>query len=913
MLGCQTAKENDVFQEPNTYIRGQLANGMKYILIENEQPEKRISLQLVVHAGSLNEQDHQKGIAHLVEHMAFNGTEEFPANTLIEHQEALGLSFGRDVNAMTEYYTTSYLMHLPSNQQSMLDEGLYMLSQQVSALTFDQFELEKERPVVEEEWRSGLTLMSRLSRENRKILTQGSLLAERSPIGHMDIVQNAEAQQVKSFWQDWYHPNNMTLIAVGSLNQKQLEQSLQSHFGLLKPQSLPIVPEVTLPINKQLEVAIIDDPEISTEVLSLNFRFPMAVVTNSQQLRDQLVNELLITMLNNRLRELYVIGSDNISKMAAMSQPLATHYRNNRVMAILSSEDYSSAIKEMFTHVSSFTEYGFIQNDIDTARTQLIANQYTIADSLTDTTNRRLLMSTFNRIRTHQPLVDQQYYAHKVEEISQEITLQEINRCLRQMVSEGNPIVIAQVSENNRAKFPSTLNVTAHWDKAMKNPLPLKISLDVPNELMKNKPKPAEIIANERFGDVHHWTLSNGTQVWFEFSDQNKNQLNVRYQGWGGSQHLSESLRKASYQLRQMSTFGYGGLSSEQLSVLNAAYPNRMMNFVGQDTHGMFGSADSQSFENLLQNLYLQITEPQVNDEIWRSNKALLQRGIDSREKSPTGKFNVAIDRVRYKDNLSMQPLTRQELENMDTQTLMQAWDSLYGNANGHHLIVVGDTNPEKVIRLAQRYVGNLPSESRRFEPLILPGFISGIHDITVENGGEPIGLSRDLFSVDSEITQDKQYLAQLSSRVMSVRLREGMREDVGGVYSVRFGIRADRAYQQIHGLISYGHDPQRAVELRQKAKQIIADTLNEGVTQEELQNVVKQIQHTLTPNAISNRQKMKWLSDRVFYGDELNQAEIYSKWLSNVTVEDVDKFLEEVLTAQNWIHATLTPEISKY
>lgn len=258
--------------------RGVLDNGMQYILLPNDKPAQQVSLQLLVKAGSLHEQEDQKGIAHLVEHMAFIGREQYPGNSIIEHQESLGMVFGRDVNVTTSFHTTTYFSHLPNNKSEVMDEAFNMLAQQASNLTFDQKELEKERPVVEEEWRRNLSMRSRLAIATSAITKANSRFVKRLPIGDMELVRHVDANRVKSFWLDWYHPNNMVLIAVGATNEEQIKSLLSKRFENMPSAKLPDLPNTDIPLSSTMSFEIVSDKEINTEVMSINFRAQVPVV-----------------------------------------------------------------------------------------------------------------------------------------------------------------------------------------------------------------------------------------------------------------------------------------------------------------------------------------------------------------------------------------------------------------------------------------------------------------------------------------------------------------------------------------------------------------------------------------------------------------------------------------------------------
>ncbi|OBT17030.1 hypothetical protein A9264_09895 [Vibrio sp. UCD-FRSSP16_10] len=910
LTGCQQTT-NKVTETPlpirQDVIQGEIDNGMRYILIENDRPKNRVSLQLVVHAGSLVEEDDQKGIAHLVEHMAFNGTEQFPANTLIEHQQSLGMVFGRDVNAMTEYFTTSYFLHLPDSSEHMLSEGFNMLAQQASAVVFEQDELERERPVVEEEWRSTLSMMARLGKENRQIMLAGSRFGDREPIGDMDLVRNVDASRIEAFWQDWYHPNNMTLIVVGATNKAEVEKMLNQYFAQIPAKELPARPDLTVSLDNTVRLEVIADNEINTEVLSFNFREPQPSPHTEQQLREKLLNDITMQVFNKRLREQYHVETENISKMMMMSRPMATHYRNNRLMVVLNGSNYLASTQETFNQLSRFSEHGFAESDVTAIRQSVISRYHQMADSLRDTTNRREMMSTFNRLRSQSPLVDTVQQAQIVESLVNSITLQEVDAHLKKMVFNLNPLVIAQVKQDHTQNLPTTEQFKQAWQQAKANPPAAIAAVQVDKQLMEHIPAKAEIVAHKQQHGVHFWTLANGAQVWFEYSDETGNQLRLDYRGWGGSQHLPLEQRSTALQLRQMSKFGYGGFNSDQLSILNAAYANQLFPFINQNSHGFIGTSDQKSLENWLQNLYLQITEPQIDKEIWQTSKVLMKRSIDNRKISANGQFNSAIDALRYVNNPERLSLTKPQLQKIQATDLLNAWNKVFASAKGHQLIVVGNAKPEDIIQLAQRYIGSLPS-STSYSKLPLPPLGSGKHEIRIAAGEEPMGITSLMFNQDFTYSTERDDKAYLLSRVISNRLRESLREAAGGVYSVRFAIQLDRDRNQAYGMISYSHDPVRIEELKGRASAVIDEVLEKGVTQTELSEVIAQTKNALTPDNISDRQKINYLTDAAQYGDSLTSVDDYLSWVDSVTPAQIDTMAQQILTTNNWIDATLVP-----
>lgn len=889
--------------------QGQLANGMKYIVLPNAEPANRISMQLIVHAGSLDEADDQKGIAHLVEHMAFNGTEQFPSNGIIEHQESLGMVFGRDVNAMTEYYTTSYYLHLPNNSDTMLDEAFNMFSQQVSALTFDQSELENERPVVEEEWRRGLNMMARLGTANRKITLKGSRFGDRDPIGDMELVRHIGADRIEAFYDDWYHPNNMTLLVVGSVTKAQVETMLGKHFAEMPAKPLPPRPDLALPLPTELIFDTIEDSEITTEVLSLNLRGEQAMPHNQAELKAELLNSITMTMLNERLRVQYQTETDYISRMVSSAMPLATGYNNNRVMAILKDGNYLNAMNELFTEVSRYAAHGFTQQDLDTARKGLSARYRAMADGQKGAKNSRQMMGLFNQIRMQKPLVEMTDFNDVAQRLMADITIDEINQHFAHVVQHRAPLVIAQINTEHSSAMPKQAEIKQLWDKAMANP-PAAIAQKVlPKNLFDKAPEATKVVNHEQFEDVQKWTLANGAQVWFQHSDESANKVQLRWQGYGGTSLLpQEDRRAASLASRNLPTFGYGGFDAEALSAINADHNMQTIPYVSLTQQGIFGSTSSDAVEAWLQNVNLMLTQPQVDETIWKAKQTFMARSMDRRKDNPSSQFNEKIDRLRFENTPSQQPMTAEELRSVSAEQMLKAYKGIFGTAAGHQLVVIGDIDADTVIDLASRYLGHLPSGEAHGEPK-LPKLATGKHRIVVEGGEEPQGITSVLFNADYPYSDTAKNQAYLLTRVVSLRMREKLREEAGGVYTSRFGIQLERARQQAYGMISYSHQPERADELKQMALAIVDEVAKNGITQEELDKVREQIISGLKPEAISDRDRYRWLTEMAADDNYRDLLTDYLTWLNQVTPDELLPMAQTILSTDNVIDALLLPE----
>jgi len=893
-------------------VQGQLDNGMQYVVLPNAHPANRISLKLVVKAGSLHEQDDQKGIAHLVEHMAFNGTALYPANSIIERQRAMGMVFGRDVNATTTYDTTSYYMHLPSDADSDLDEAVQMLAQQASALSFVQEELEKERPVVEEEWRRTLNMRSRLSNARQAITLKGSRYQQRAPIGDMQLVRHVDASRIKAFWDDWYHPNNMLLVAVGAVSEQQIRALTEKYFATLPSKPLPTAPSRKLPLANKLIFAAVSDAELSTESVSVTLRAESQQITTVEGYRQKLIAQLATYVASDSLRNQYQAGGEQLSHLSISSGAFFPGYASTSLFAIFKQANYQAGLQELFSTISRQAAHGFSMHEIAPVRDVMIQRLQNGLASIDKTENSQLLHKLAAKVSQQLPFTDPEQMAKLGIQLLGEIGGQEVNQYLRQSLSTRTPVIVAQVRPESRAKLPDTQRVAQLWQQALDNPPAALKGIRVDGPLFTEQLPDVEIVEHQQLNDVHVWTLANNTQIWFQPSDHSQDTLLLSWQGDSGTQALPPQLRRAAQlATRSMHRFGYAGFDPLQLEVLNAGKSINIGASVAQNQHLLAGSSNNDSYEAWLQNLYLQITQPQVDTAIWQSRKQLMTNGLRGAARSAEQQFAKQIDAQLYANNPVLQSLTEQELAGISADDLLQAWKQLYGSADGHRLIIVGNAAPEWIINTAATYIGNLPRGKAKATSA-LPALNSDEQVIKLQMGSEPKANSQFYWLSKADYSESLRRQLGVVSQILNIKLMQQLREQAAGVYSSRFSISADRYRQQLIGSLSYSHQPERTQELKQAALAVIAKLIEQGISEADLAQVRSQVKHSLSPENIRDSQRMTCLARSAKAKRYQVMPDDYLSWLDNLSTAQLNSLVRTYLSSQPTLEAVLLPEATE-
>ena len=888
---------------------GSLSNGLQYIILPNDEPKEQLSLKLIIKAGSVHEQDDQQGIAHLVEHMAFNGTQLYPANSIIERQEKLGMVFGKDVNATTSYDITSYYLHLPNSKEETVNEAIQMLSQQAGALSFEQHELEKERPVVEEEWRRTLGLRARIGKKIQQVTLADSRYLARQPIGDMELVRHTNAERIEAFWHDWYVPNNMIFIAVGATNEQQIKQLLTKHFGHYKSKKLPLQPDLTIPLNNKLSFTAISDKEITTETVALNFRFKQSPAISIDDYRQQLVSQLAMLTLSDRFRNDFQAGGEHLNNLSVMSSGLAKGYANTRFLSILIDESYDQAIQETFREISRYAEHGFTEQDLLPIKKVLIKGYETSLESNETVNNATLLNRLSADIRWSIPHVSFKDKVKLKAELIKNIALDEVNNHLKQLVKDIAPAVIIQVKEQNLASLPSEQEVDKLWNSALTNPPEARAGITVERPLFDEQLEDVKVVSYQQYENIHVWSLENGTEVWFQHSDKLPDTLRMRWQGVGGTQHLPEQQRRtAQLAVSNIPRYGYNGFDVLELEVINAGKSYQFGASASQLKHQIAGSSTKDSFETWMQNFYLQLTKPQVNSEMWQARKQLMIKGIEGAKDLPGQQFSRKVAQAIYANQPSLMPITSKEVEPINSQEMFDSWQAIFASADQHQMIIVGNAQPDWVINIAKQYVGNLPKGTRK-EDIKLPAFQSAKSPIIIKAELEPKATTQLGWNINYPYSEDLRRKSAVLSRIVKLRIREQLREVAGGVYTSSFSITADKARDQLIASLSYSHQPERAQELKQMALTIIAEVVKNGITPDELAKVKEQIHNSLQADNIHDSHRLIWVARYIEQGEYYPMPEHYLNWLDNLTPNKLEKIAGELLSQKPSLDALLMPK----
>ncbi|HEX3763235.1 MAG TPA: insulinase family protein [Kofleriaceae bacterium] len=894
---------------------GKLANGLTYYVLKHGKPEKRAFLWLAVNAGSVQENDDQRGLAHFDEHMAFNGTRRFPKADIVNYLEKIGMRFGADLNARTTFDDTVYELEVPTDKKAFLDKGLDILHDWAGDVSYDPVEVDKERGVVMEEWRLGRGAQQRLFDKEAPVLFKGSRYAVRLPIGLPEVIQKAPRDKLYQFYKDWYRPDLMAVIAVGDFDDPAaIEQAIQSRFADLKnPANERARIAAGVPTADGTRVSIQTDREQPDTALTIYNLMPHRPEASAHDFRRILVEQIYQRILNDRL---VVIARRPDAPFATAAVGIESPTREVDVFAreaLPKGGQVEPALEALLTEVLRVEQHGVTQSEFDRARAVLVRfyDQIEVEDATSDSRN---FTEEFTRnFFEGEFMIGRKSESGLARQILPTITLAEMNELGKSFGGAANRVILIDGAEDNKAALPTKERVLALIDEVSHRQIPAWEDRAVTTKLMEHAPKPGKIVKEARRDavGVTEWTLSNGARVIIKPTDFVADKVSLRGTSPGGLAMASDKeFTSARFADDIAAISGFGDHDTEELGKLLAGKDATAGAEIGDTTESIQGEASVRDLETMFQLVHLEMTAPRLDDRAittWRQN---LKEQLTNRLRDPEAQFSIKSEGLLYHDNPRRMPPTPGDIDKLDPAKALAFYKSRFGDATDFTFVIVGTFDPATLRPLVETYLASLPAHGRKEKQKDL-GIrkARGVVKHAWMLGQEPKAHVEILFHGDEPWSRDKDRDVYILSQVLEIRLREVLREDKGGVYGVGVGGRLARApHQERDFSISFGCDPLRITELINATFDEIAAVQKNGISDEYLEKVKQTFTREREVQLRKNQFWLEWLGAAYTYGDDPALIVDPSKMIARMTSANVQAAARHYLDSKQFFEPVLLP-----
>ena len=895
---------------------GKLSNGMTYYIMHNEEPKERVSLYFVQNVGAILEEDSQNGLAHFLEHMAFNGLEHYPGKAMLNYLEANGIKFGRDINAYTAQDQTVYnLSNIPSTNENLLDSALLVLHDWSGGLLLEGEEIEAERGVIREEWRTRRNSRFRLMKQTMPYTYNHSKYAERDVIGSLDIINNFKHQELKDYYAKWYRPDLQAVVVVGDVDADKVEQKVKDLFSAIPAKKNP-AERVYYPIkdSKELDFVVAKDKEAQGVSISWIFRKDVNTLKDEAQMRAEMASNMFSTMLNNRLSELTRKPDCPALGMQVASFNLA----RTKDAAYIGVSPKENKEKEAFalimTELERARRFGFNESELERTKTQMMRSYESYKDEYDKIDNETWAGQLGDHFLEAAPFASLDWemdYAHKTIPA---ITLNEINASFKDFENINNSVISVTGPDKEDMVYPTKEEFLAEIKKVMQSEITAYEDDADDSPLVKDELAEKNIAAETTIAgtDAKMYTLENGAKVVILPTTFNKDEILMNAYSFGGMSTLSRALLESANMATSVAGMsGVGEFNAIQLNKKLTGKKADVSASLGTNTEGFSGSASPKDFETMLQLLYLKFEHPRFEKESYETIMGSMKNRMVYMATDNGKAFSDTIGLVSSNYHPRHLLFNEKFLSNINYDKAVAVYKDRFQDASDFTFIFVGALDMEKDFSLIKKYVGNLTSSNRK------ENWVN--HNIKPAKGTTFRTIEREMevpkATVYYSLYKDVKYnlTTRINIRViadlLSKRYLETIREEEGGSYgvSVQPSI-SKRTYEHASITMSFDCDPEKREKLTQIMKNEIEKLVNDGVKLDDLNEIKK--------NYIKSREEAVeqngfWLS--VIQGSLLNNEPItntegYNKIVNDISAKSIQKFAKKLFQKNDVIEVVMIP-----
>lgn len=773
-----------------TVRTGVLPNGMRYFIKRNGRPEARVSLRLVVGAGSTVEADDQQGLAHFAEHMNFNGSKHFKdADDLVAYLQQIGLRFGADANAYTTFDETVYMLEVPTDRDTLLDRGLNALSDFAGRATFSQKEIDKERGVVLEEWRLGRGADERVQRKEWPLIFHGSRYADRIPIGKPDIIQKAPPSRLRDYYREWYTPERMAVVAVGDIDPARMDSLIRVHFADLnaRPSSKP-TPRFDIPKHPETLISVATDPELTNSGIGIWFKHARRSRGTLADFRRGLVEGLLSSMMNARFDEIEHHSDSPFLGAGAYGFPLGRTMEAFALGASVSDGGIEKGLAALLEEVARVRQHGFLDVELQRAKDRLLAQNERAYRERDKSESSGFAGQYVSHYLTGDPVPGIEATYRLTKELLPGITLADVGRRIPSLTHPDSRVVLASAPDKKGLAAPSEQGLRAILDRAADAPVAAWVDTSAGKPLMAVLPTPGTITGRSVIEEIGTTvlSLSNGVEVWLKPTDFKADEIVFTSYALGGLS-LADSVDFVTALLTNavIDDAGVGGFKDTDLQKMLSGRIVRVSPIYGAYTHGLTGGTRPSDLEVTLQLIHMSFAQVTEDADGFAALKKRLAAFFADRANSPEQVFVDTLNTVNTGRFYMSQVPTGEAVAAVKLAPVLDFHKRRFANAADFTFFFAGSFSVDSIAPLLARYLGSLPSTGKRASAFrsIGPRYPDGVIRRQVHKGVEPKASTRITFFTHGGIEELDMHRARAAASILTDHLRETLRELLGGTY----------------------------------------------------------------------------------------------------------------------------------
>ena len=918
MISAQEAPEKLPMDPEVRY--GKLENGLTYYIRHNEQPKQRAEFHIAQAVGAILEEDHQNGLAHFLEHMAFNGTQHFPGKGIINYFESVGVNFGGNINAYTSIDETVYrLSDVPTYRAGIVDSALLVMHDWSCGLLLLDDEIDAERGVILEEWRTGRTAQRRMWKQMQALMYPGTQYAKRDVIGDTAVINNFAYQALRDYYHKWYGPDNQAIIVVGDINVDTIETKIKRLWAdVPRRANYGERPIYTVNHNDKPLVAIVTDPEAQGTRITLEYKFdqlPEMLQSTAHEYTLNMVRELACDMLNNRLSDLSHDPNASFSGAGCYYGEVAKKMDAFMAVIIPKEGKESDAYNDLVYQLEKMHRYGFTNAELERVKSEKLTAMEKYYNERNTRKNITLARECIRHFENGESMPGAQWEYEMTQAFLPLISLEKVNQ-LAQSLIHPNPTIAIMAPEKEGVHIPTSEAIVAaiagQSELSIEAPQEEKISA----ELVKKAPRKGSIKAkgyNEGFGFTE-WTLSNGIKVVIRPTEFKADEILMQGFSKGGlTQVKTEDLPSASLATTIIGMSGIGTFTLPQLEKVLAGKNVSVTPEIAENVERISGLSSVKDLESMLKLTYLYFTSPRRDEEAYQTTINVLRSQLANRDKNPKTIFADSVQMMASNHSPRAQIFDQQLLDRVSLDKAMEIYKARFANPADFTFIFVGniDPNDAKVQELICQWLGGLKTKKAREEVIdhhvrVTPGMQKNYFARKMETTTASNRIQYTSYDMPYSLANDLNM--EMIGRILSTRYLESIREREGGSYGVAtYGDMSILPVPRASLIMQFDTDPKKQERLMQIIHEEIQTIIDNGPLASDLQKEKESMLKDYQENLENNKYWRSALYLYYMYG--INNIRDYKPAVEAITAETVQQTLKKLVSAGNVFEVVMFPE----
>ncbi|MBR4366641.1 MAG: insulinase family protein [Bacteroidaceae bacterium] len=899
--------------------KGTLPNGLTYYIRHNEWPEKRADFYIAQKVGSMQEEDDQVGLAHFLEHMCFNGTKNFPGTSLRTYLEKIGVKFGENLNAYTSFDETVYnINNVNVEIEGALDSSLLILHDWSHDLLLEDAEIDKERGVINEEWRARRSAMMRMYESSFPTIFEGSKYAHRMPIGTMDVVMNFKPDVLRAYYRKWYRPDLQAIVVVGDVDVDQMEEKIKTTFADIQMPENPAVREYyPVPKNAEPIFSVAKDKEQDMTQIMLMWKhdcFPEEMKNSMAYVAYNYMNNAIAGMYSDRISE--ILQKENPPFLGAQvgdGEFLVAKTMDAFTGVVVCKENgHKDAVAALYREILRATRHGFTVTEYERYKEEYksrLDNAYEQRDKITNTRYVGELVSNFT---DGEPVTGIEWEHQNMKLIADNVQVNIINQLLGEMVSDSNLVIAVFAPDKEDIILPTKEEILSILKEVAAEDIEAYKEEVSDEPLVSNLPKPGKIKKEEdgEFG-TKVLTLSNGIKVWVKQTDFTPNQISMTAVSWGGNSLYADEEHFNSDNISMVTLGGAGNFSDIDLNKKLAGKQASASPGVGQNTESVSGGCVKKDLETMMQLTYLRFTAPRRDDEVFKSTISRVRDQLKNQDLDPTTALQDTIIKVVYNNNPRALRFKSEDVDKINYDRLLEMYKERFADADDFDFFFIGDIDMDALKPLLCQYIATLPvlKGKEKYKDISLKMAKGEATNVFEKEQETPNATVLFLYHAPMEYNMKNDVLVDFLDQVMDMMYTQTVREDEGGAYSV--GVSGGlRPYPEEEAMftITLPTAPEKRAYMTEIIYKGVEDIINNGPKEEDVQKVKEYLNRTYTENLKKNGYWSSIIQNKVRRNLDFHTG--YLEFVNSVTPADIQAVAKKIFKSGNRIEVGMTSPV---